>query len=117
VHAWVIPELLVPTGAVFVGAPEELERASASVLDTAAAWLTSALEEDGGKSPDHELRSVAGSPSAALLDQARGADLLVVGARGLGSFRGLVLGSVSQQCASHATCPTVVVRHAAADHR
>ena len=112
VHAWVIPELLVPTGAMFVGEAEELERASASVLDTAAAWLTSTLEEDGGKSPDHELRSVAGSPAAALLDQARGADLLVVGARGLGSFRGLVLGSVSQQCASHATCPTVVVRRA-----
>jgi nucleotide-binding universal stress UspA family protein len=117
VHAWVIPELLVPTGAVFVGAAEELERASASVLDTAAAWLTSALEEDGGKAPDHELRSVAGSPAAALLDQARGADLLVVGARGLGSFRGLVLGSVSQQCASHATCPTAVVRHTPADDR
>jgi nucleotide-binding universal stress UspA family protein len=117
VHAWVIPELLAPTGAVFVGAPEELELASRSVLETAAAWLTSALEDDGGKTPDYELWSVARSPAAALLDHARGADLLVVGARGLGSFRGLVLGSVSQQCASHATGPTVVVRRTPIDER
>jgi nucleotide-binding universal stress UspA family protein len=117
VHAWIIPELLVPTGAVFVGEAEELERASTAVLDTAASWLIASFEEDGGKSPEHELRSVAGSPAAALLAQARGADLLVVGARGLGSFRGLVLGSVSQQCASHATCPTVVVRDTPPDHR
>ena len=116
VHAWVIPELLVPTGAVFVGEAEELEGASTAVLDTAAAWLMTASEEDGRKPPEHELRSVAGSPAAALLDQARDADLLVLGARGLGSFRGLLLGSVSQQCSSHATCPTVVVRPPPADH-
>jgi nucleotide-binding universal stress UspA family protein len=116
VHAWVIPELLVPTGAVFVGEAEELERASTTVLDAAATWLASSLEEDGGKPPEHELHSVAGSPAAALLDQARGADLLVLGARGLGSFRGLLLGSVSQQCTSHATCPTVVVRPAPDGH-
>jgi nucleotide-binding universal stress UspA family protein len=117
VHAWLIPELMVPTGAVFVGAPEELERASRSVLDTAATWLEAELGDEGGKPPEHELRSVAGSPASALLEQARGADLLVVGARGLGPFRGLLLGSVSHQCASHSTCPTVVVRPAAADRR
>lgn len=45
----------------------------------------------------------------ALVDQARGADLLVVGSRGRGGFTGLVLGSVSQQCAHHATCPVTIV--------
>ena len=117
VHAWVIPELLVPTGAVVVGEAEELELASRTVLDTAATWLASSTEAAGGKPPDYMLRSAAGSPAAALLDQARGADLLVLGARGLGSFRGLLLGSVSQQCTSHATCPTVVVRPAQDGHR
>jgi nucleotide-binding universal stress UspA family protein len=49
-------------------------------------------------------------PSAALIRLAAHADLLVVGSRGFGGFRGLLLGSVSQQCVQHATCPVLVVR-------
>jgi nucleotide-binding universal stress UspA family protein len=48
-------------------------------------------------------------PARALLERARDADLLVVGSRGRGGFTGLVLGSVSQQCAHHATCPLTIV--------
>lgn len=52
-----------------------------------------------------------GQPATVLLDEAKDADLLVVGSRGLGGFRGLLLGSVSQQCAHHASCPLVIVPH------
>ncbi len=48
-------------------------------------------------------------PSITLTRQAQGADLLVVGSRGRGGFAGLVLGSVSQQCAHHAPCPVVII--------
>lgn len=58
-----------------------------------------------------DAKAVEGSPAVVLLTEAEGADLLVVGARGRGGFRGLALGSVSQQCAAHARCPVAVVHH------
>jgi nucleotide-binding universal stress UspA family protein len=49
-------------------------------------------------------------PAKGLIESARGADLLVVGARGRGGFSGLLLGSVGDQCVHHAPCPVTVVR-------
>jgi nucleotide-binding universal stress UspA family protein len=56
-----------------------------------------------------ERVATPGHPAEVLCDLAEDADLLVVGARGLGGFRGLLLGSVTQQVVGHATCPVVVV--------
>jgi nucleotide-binding universal stress UspA family protein len=49
-------------------------------------------------------------PALGLVERSEGADLLVVGSRGRGGFKGLLLGSVSAQCVQHATCPVVVVK-------
>jgi nucleotide-binding universal stress UspA family protein len=51
-----------------------------------------------------------GAAGPALVRRARDADLLVVGARGLGGITGMLLGSVSTYCVHHATVPVVVVR-------
>ena len=50
-----------------------------------------------------------GNPAKVLLDHGRGAQMLIVGSRGHGGFVGLLLGSVSANCAEHATCPVLVV--------
>ena len=49
-------------------------------------------------------------PARALLEQARGAAMLVVGFRGHGGFREALLGSVSQHVAHRAPCPLVIIR-------
>jgi nucleotide-binding universal stress UspA family protein len=56
------------------------------------------------------IRVIEGHPAAVLIDASRSADLLVVGRHGHGAFTGMLLGSVSQQCVLHATCPVLVVR-------
>jgi nucleotide-binding universal stress UspA family protein len=48
-------------------------------------------------------------PARALLELIRPDDLLVVGTRGRGGFAGLLLGSVSQHCITHARCPVAVI--------
>lgn len=53
---------------------------------------------------------VEGYPPSVLVEESAGADLLVVGSRGHGTFAEALLGSVSQHCAHHARCPVVVVR-------
>lgn len=70
------------------------------------------VEETVGEPADVEITTIAvhGMPTPVLVQAAEEADLLVVGSRGRGGFRGLLLGSVSHQCAQHARCPVVIVR-------
>ena len=51
-----------------------------------------------------------GSPTPILLTQSVDAEMVVVGARGTGGFRGLILGSTTDKLTRHAKCPVVVVR-------
>lgn len=62
--------------------------------------------------PDVEvdLRVSPGNPAALLVEASREAQLVVVGSRGRGGLRGMLLGSVSQQLLQHAHCPVAVVR-------
>jgi nucleotide-binding universal stress UspA family protein len=52
----------------------------------------------------------SGFPAAALLDQAAGAELLVVGSRPRSAIASVVLGSVGSAVATHAPCPVIVAR-------
>jgi nucleotide-binding universal stress UspA family protein len=105
VSSWHIPAVAynamtpMPTGLDFAGATRE-------AMDDA---ITEVL------GPERSVKVVRyvveGPPALELLKAAQGAELLVVGSRGHGAFAGMLLGSVSEHCVSHATCPVLVVRH------
>jgi nucleotide-binding universal stress UspA family protein len=103
VYAW----MLVPTAVPELPSIFDWEALQNGARDFLETFVADTVGEDSGV----EVSSVvANAPAAeALVDAARTADLLVVGSRGLGGFRGLLLGSVSNQCVQHATCPVVVV--------
>lgn len=73
--------------------------------DTAVATLRKRWPETSARVVDGEPRHVIASTAADW-----GAELVVVGARGLGAFRRLLLGSVSTAVVHHAPCPVLVVR-------
>lgn len=91
----------------------------ADALETMRDGIAVRLEADaeaiGARFPGVEIdtRVVVGNSAAALLDESSDAALLVVGSRGLGGFRGMLLGSTGIQVASHAPCPAVIVRGSA----
>ena len=67
----------------------------------------------GTPSPSGVQTKVAyGHPAPVLVEESEKADLLVVGNRGHGKFTGMLVGSVSIHCVTHAACPVVVVRAA-----
>jgi nucleotide-binding universal stress UspA family protein len=80
--------------------------------DDAKEALGEILEQELGATPDVRIEPVLVTDLAAraLIEQSEKASMIVVGARGLGGFQGLLLGSVSQQVVHHAHCPVLVVR-------
>jgi nucleotide-binding universal stress UspA family protein len=97
---------------VAVPPPEQIEETTDQAHQRAQQLLDNVLAEVCGEDVDVRIepRAVANRrPAAALLEEAAGADLLVVGSRGRGGFVGLMLGSVSQQVIQHAPCPVVIV--------
>ena len=108
VCVWEVPVTAFGDGMIPAVAPETFDtyRAQAQrLVDDAVAGVAKARP---GLACEGVV--VEGLPAGVLGDESRGADLVVVGSRGRGGFKSLLLGSVSQQIVHHADCPVVVVR-------
>lgn len=88
------------------------------LADSASEVVDKALTRAGELDPDLEVSGMIERmpPAVGLALRSEHARLLVVGSRGLGGFRGLLLGSVGRYCAEHAHCPVLVIRPAKGHH-
>ncbi|GAA1964955.1 universal stress protein [Catenulispora subtropica] len=111
VSAWEFPFASAAAATADGRAEDDLLPHVPSLEQSALNELATAVTDAGGdpKDPAVSMHVVHGAPVRVLLDAAKDADLLVVGSHGRGGFAGLVLGSVSRECAHRAACPVVVV--------
>jgi nucleotide-binding universal stress UspA family protein len=119
VHIYRAPQIplseagLVAAGGMPIPAPlpENGDRLRRAAETRARNLIHEALKRAESESFGVEIEQapLEGSPAETLIATARAADLLVVGSRGHGGFLGLLLGSVSQQCAHHPPCPVVIL--------
>lgn len=107
VIAWQIPLMLQN----YSWAPIYVEEAG-DFAEDARKRIDAIIGKEVGPADRPLVRSrvVHGHPAQALLAAAVGADLLVVGSRGHGSFAEALLGSTGQHCVHHAHCPVLIMR-------
>lgn len=100
IHAWNFLDQPGPSFDPEFGEDKARARASAVVDEV--------LGDD--RPSDLVITVVNDHPSPALVQAAEGALMVVVGARGLGGFKGMLVGSVSQHVVQHSPCPVLIVR-------
>ena len=83
---------------------EAVTKAGNVILDRAMEMVPAGIEK--------EAFSETGSPAVVILDFASSndIDLIIMGSRGLGIVKGVLLGSVSQYIVEQAKCPVLVVK-------
>jgi nucleotide-binding universal stress UspA family protein len=116
VHTWLPP--LPPADPFFEPVPPVDFAAEIRQFEEAAEALAGRMvEEVAHEGVDLRPVTIEGAPAPTLIEAAHDAQLLVVGARGRGGFLKLLIGSVSSQVASHASCPVLVHRRVPHEER
>ena len=102
VTAWMFPMAI---GYAFTTTVVEVRGKARALVDAAISHVADAA-------PDVVVVGEATEqlPGPALVTASQGAELLVVGSRGMGGFEELLVGSVGHYCARHASCSVVLVR-------
>jgi nucleotide-binding universal stress UspA family protein len=109
----IIPELTVPEGFTAFAQIEHVDRSDWVAMGRVGEAVLGAARVDATAKGVGDVRTEAltGDAAEQLLGYARdhAIDLLVMGRRGLGRMRGLLMGSVSAKVSSLAECPVVTV--------
>jgi nucleotide-binding universal stress UspA family protein len=105
VHAWFLPALAI---GMFADVSADLD-----AMDAAAQAAIDRVMAVAGPAPagvEVVGEPIRGTPEFGLIEESRDADLVVLGSRGRGGFKGLLLGSTSATVAAHSHAPVMVVR-------
>jgi nucleotide-binding universal stress UspA family protein len=113
VSAYRPPEYWMDFYAVATYQPDQMRTAA---TDRAEQFVADVVAEGPQPPPAVRVRTLMGTAADVLIHESHGADLLVVGSRGHGGFTSMLLGSVSMQCALHASCPVTVVHSPESHH-
>jgi nucleotide-binding universal stress UspA family protein len=90
--------------------PEDSAR-TVKVQEAAEAEADEVLAGLDARPESVTIKAVHGLPADELVKASQGADMVVLGRRGMGGFARLTMGSVSSQVAHHAACPVLIVPH------
>jgi len=107
VYGWQVSTEPRPAG-VDVGVAPPLEAYERQAEERIAGIVAETLGPDG-----HDrvtVHAVHRTPGRALVEQARDADLLVLGSKGRGRLAAWLLGSISEEAVQRAPCSVVIVR-------
>lgn len=104
-RTWEFTPLLAATNA-----PTDLDELASRVAEHASTEIEEVLGVAPSSDGPVHLAVVEGAPAHVLTEMGGPGDLIVVGSRGLGGFKELLLGSVSRQVSLHARCPVVIIR-------
>lgn len=105
-HVFQIPAFMI--GEAFVTAPPEVSEEQYAYSDK----VTAKARDKVGGIPGAQVVTKQGPAAKVILEEAEeiGADLILIGSRGLGGLSEFVLGSVSHNVVQHARIPVLVVK-------
>ncbi len=106
VVSWDYP-MMATSEPIYIPMPDKDEMETGAEKTAEAMIARSSLPKSG---VTYKVVTPEGRPGETLVEMSDGAELLVVGSHGAGVIKELFLGSVSNYCAHHSSCPVVLVR-------
>ena len=114
VHVWHLSASSLPMGLAAPSVdPDDYSREAKALAEREIDW---AEQQTTARPEIVRPLAIEGHPAKDLVEEAATAELLVVGARGIGHFAGMLLGSISDYCVRHSPVPVVVVHGANGTH-